>query len=390
MAARVCRAVSRAISVTVKSARSRHSHTHAHRSVTRSLVQSAVSPEYGGGARDGAGAVLWCTLAFSLFGKTEEEKRYEAKKKEDDMILLLKKAKLCIHRDQLNSASSFLHQAVALAQQLQHQDALVYCYSLMANLSFVRGNLDQAEKLFKASLSLILSRGTPESDNAVVEISLKLAMIYSQQKRLELAAHGFRFCVETLEEKLEKENQEKEDQETTQMEPSNEIEEQQRLLLDTRLLLGLALDSRARFWTQTSDLDRAEKDYRRSLKISGEEQGEEHPQTLVLLSDLASVLDLQGRHDEALVLVRRAVDLGRTHKHPDLHVLLSNMASILMHSGALEEAHRCYKEALAEAKRQEDTETVEQVQAGLEELKRKREERKRGAEEKERGEEERS
>lgn len=56
-------------------------------------------------------------------------------------------------------------------------------------------------------------------------------------------------------------------------------------------------------------------------------------QTLVLMSDLATVLDLQGKHDEALAQVQKAVELGHTAGHPDQHVLLGNMAGILMHKG---------------------------------------------------------
>lgn len=277
------------------------------------------------------------------------------------MILLLKKAKLSLHRDQFSAASSFLHQALALAQQLHHMDALVYCYSLMANVAFVRGQLDQAEKLFKASLSVILSRGTGENDNAVIETSLKLATIYAQQNKLELAEHGFRFCVETLEEKLEK----KETEQTT----DEQQEALQSELKDSRLLLGLVLDSRARFWTQMSDLVRAERDYRRSLKICSEEQGEDHPQTLVLLSDLATVLDLRGNRSEALDLVQRAVDLGRTLDHPELHILLSNMAAIHLHSGDLDAAAKFYSEALSLAKQRGDDEALEHIRDGLKELK---------------------
>lgn len=51
------------------------------------------------------------------------------------------------------------------------------------------------------------------------------------------------------------------------------------------------------------------------------------------MSDLATILDLQGHHDDALALVRRAVELSRSAGHPDLHVLLGNMAGILLHTG---------------------------------------------------------
>lgn len=55
--------------------------------------------------------------------------------------------------------------------------------------------------------------------------------------------------------------------------------------------------------------------------------------TLVLMSDLATVLDLQGHHDEALTLIQQAVDLSRSVGHPDQHVLLGNLAGILLHAG---------------------------------------------------------
>lgn len=51
------------------------------------------------------------------------------------------------------------------------------------------------------------------------------------------------------------------------------------------------------------------------------------------MSDLATILDLQGHHDDALALVWRAVELSRSAGHPDLHVLLGNMAGILLHTG---------------------------------------------------------
>lgn len=57
-------------------------------------------------------------------------------------------------------------------------------------------------------------------------------------------------------------------------------------------------------------------------------------QTLVLMSDLATVLDLQGKHDEALAHVKKAVELGQAAGHPEQHILLGNMAGILMHKGS--------------------------------------------------------
>ncbi|XP_068196430.1 tetratricopeptide repeat protein 19, mitochondrial [Antennarius striatus] len=314
----------------------------------------------GGGGR-GGGRLLWAAVAFSLFSRSDEEKKDEAQQKEDEIILLLKKAKLSIYRDQFQAASGFLHQAAALAHQTNNNQAIIYTYSLMANLAYVQGQLDNAEKLFKAAMSFMLSGGTPEDDNAVIEMSLKLATIYAEQNKVELAEHGFRFCTESLEAKLEKE-----------LPAEEQTEETGALRKETRLLLGLCLDSRARYRASKRRLLQAEQDYQSALDICRQEQGDAHPQTLVLMSDLATVLDLQGRHDDALELIQRAVDLSRSVGHPDQHVLLGNLAGILVHTGRTDDSVRLYKEALVLAREAGDQEAVDRIQEGLEEVKKRR------------------
>ncbi|XP_063742594.1 tetratricopeptide repeat protein 19, mitochondrial isoform X3 [Eleginops maclovinus] len=281
----------------------------------------------GGRGGGGAGGIVWAAIGFSLFGSTDEERRDEAQRKEEEIILLLKNAK-------------------------------------MANLAYVQGHLDHAEKLFKAAMSFMLSGGMPQDDNAVIEMSLKLATIYAEQSKVELAEHGFRFCMESLQEKLQRD------------EEAEPTEEQQQQRKDSRLLLGLCFDSRARYRASRLQLGGAERDYREALQICGGEQGDTHPQTLVLMSDLATVLDLQGRHDDALLLVQHAVELSRSVGHPDLQVLLGNMAGILLHTGRLEDAVRFYQEALILALQAKDKEAVNAIQEGLKEVKKKEEEQK--------------
>ncbi|KAL0966859.1 hypothetical protein UPYG_G00301060 [Umbra pygmaea] len=299
---------------------------------------------------------MWSAIAFTFFSKAEEDTRTEAQKKEDEIILLLKRAKLSIMRGQLNGASGFLHQAVVLAHQTGNNQAIIYTYSLMANLAYVQGQLDNAEKLFKAAMSYMLSGGTPQDDNGVIEMSLKLATIYAGQNKTELADTGFQFCTDCLESKLE----------TFKELPAEEQSEE--LRKETRLLLGLTLDSHARYMTATHHLSQAVLDYKRALLICQEEQGETHPQSLVLLSDLATILDLQGRHDEALPMVRQAVELSRQAGHPDQHVLLGNMAGVLLHNGLFEESVKLFKEALALAQSVGDEEAIEQILEGLKEV----------------------
>ncbi|KAF3857567.1 hypothetical protein F7725_010768 [Dissostichus mawsoni] len=186
----------------------------------------------------------------------------------------------------------------------------------MANLAFV-----QAEKLFKAAMSFMLSGGTPEDDNAVIEMSLKLATIYAEQNKTELAEHGFRFCLESLQEKLQRE--EKVEPTGEEAEPTGEEAEPTEQRKDSRLLLGLCFDSRARY----------------------------------------------GRHDDALQLVQHAVELSRSVTHPDLQVLLGNMAGILLHTD--QEAVHAIQEGLKEVKKRR-----EEVKKKEEEEEKEKEEKK--------------
>lgn len=307
--------------------------------------------------------MLWAAAAFSLFSNAAENQQDEAQRKEDELILLLKKAKLSVYRGQLQAASALLHQAVVLAHQTHNNQAIVYTYSLMANLAYIQGQLENAEKLFKAAMSFMLSGGTPQDDNAVIEMSLKLATIYAEQNKAELAEHGFRFCTESLEAKLEKQKE---------VPAEEQSEEQEELRKETRLLLGLCFDSRARYRASKLHLNQAGQDYQSALTICRQEQGDTHPQTLVLMSDLATILDLQGRHDDALLLVQQAVDLSRSVGHPDQHVLLGNMAGILLHTGQIEDSVRIYHEALTLARQARDQDSVDKIQEGLREVKKRR------------------
>ena len=53
----------------------------------------------------------------------------------------------------------------------------------------------KSERLFKSVLEHELSSGTPENDNKVVSVSLKLASVYARWGRDEQAEMGYKFCI---------------------------------------------------------------------------------------------------------------------------------------------------------------------------------------------------
>ncbi|XP_062966429.1 tetratricopeptide repeat protein 19, mitochondrial isoform X2 [Cynocephalus volans] len=293
----------------------------------------------------------------------EEEQQQEAAAAEDaaeaEIIRLLKRAKLSIMKDEPEEAELILHDALRLAYQSNNKKAITYTYDLMANLAFIRGQLENAEELFKATMSYLLGGGMKQEDNAIIEISLKLASIYAAQNRQEFALAGYEFCISTLEEKIEREKELTED--------IMSVEEK----ASTHLLLGMCLDACARYLLFSKQPSQAQRMYEKALKISEEIQGERHPQTIVLMSDLATTLDAQGHFDEAYIYMKRASDLARQINHPELHMVLSNLAAILMHRERYTQAKEIYQEALKQAELKRDEVSVQHIREELAELSRK-------------------
>ncbi|XP_070245664.1 tetratricopeptide repeat protein 19, mitochondrial isoform X5 [Bos mutus] len=246
---------------------------------------------------------------------------------EAEIIQLLKRAKLCIMKDEPEEAELILHDALHLAHKSHNTKAIAYTYDL--------------------------------EDNAIIEISLKLATIYAAQSRQELALAGYEFCISTLEEKIERERELSEDVLSADDKAN------------TQLLLGMCLDTYARYLLFSQQPSQAQRMYEKALRISEEILGERHPQTIVLLNDLATTLDTQGRTDEACVHAQRASDLARQVEHPELHVLLSNLAAVLTRRELYAQAEETYREALRQAELKRDEASVQHIREELAELARK-------------------
>uniref|UniRef100_A0A8B9PLJ7 Tetratricopeptide repeat protein 19, mitochondrial n=1 Tax=Apteryx owenii TaxID=8824 RepID=A0A8B9PLJ7_APTOW len=264
-------------------------------------------------------------------------------------------------KGELGEAEQTLHQALRLSHQAGDGKAIAYTYSMMANVALMQGQLDNVSD----SSCLLFPFSLPpsefsEDDNAILEMSLKLASIYAAQKQHKLALAGYEFCILTLEEKIAKQKDLPED-----VLPAEEK-------ANTRLLLGMSLDGYARYLLSINQLPVAQKMYEKALQISSDVQGETHPQTVVLLNDLATVLDAQGRYDEAYSYVRRAADLAKETQHPEEHMVLNNLAAILMHKEDFLQAKQVYKEALKQAEQKGDIASVQHIQEELAELTKRR------------------
>ena len=96
--------------------------------------------------------------------------------------------------------------------------------------------------------------------------------------------------------------------------------------------------------------EEAEGLFREALAIDRATIGERHPEYATHLNNLASVVREQGRLEEAEGLFREALEIDRAtigEGHPDYAIHLNNLADVVQAQGRFEEAEGLYREALA-------------------------------------------
>eukprot|EP00057_Strongylocentrotus_purpuratus_P031815 XP_785756.4 PREDICTED: tetratricopeptide repeat protein 19, mitochondrial [Strongylocentrotus purpuratus] len=271
---------------------------------------------------------------------------------------MIARAVIAERENRLGDADTFYHQATVMCEKEKNSQALLYTYDQMANFNMRHGRLMKAENLFKETLKLLLTSGIQKEDPGVVEISLKLSRIYERMGRNDEADVGFKWCIETSE-KLLKDT------------PDDSTEESHAKIMNLKSLLGMCLDAYARFLGATNSLAEAERMYSRALEICEGDlkvDGTPHPQTVVLLNDLATICDMRGHRDDAIEHVQRAVELAEKSSPTVLPTILCNLASMKMHKGLKDEAREIYKRALALAEKEGDREAVITIRANLQKV----------------------
>lgn len=280
---------------------------------------------------------------------------------EDDseVVYTLKRAKLAELKQKLDEAGELYHDALALVITHQREkswsqekvlQAQVYIYDCMANLALVRGQLTDAEKLFKVTIQGLLQQGKRPDDNAVVEMSLKLAMIYAAQNRLSEAELGYQFCIDTQQKKIDNATE-------------SDID------IDTVALLGMSADAYSRYLVTQKDYVAAMRNLSRALEIAVSVLGEADQQVAVLLSDIATVATLTNDFETAQDKLLRAVNIAEKIDSPHLPTMYYNLAAVYSHRQNPAQAQALYRKAIKSAKRLDDREALRKAEEGLSKLK---------------------
>jgi len=199
----------------------------------------------------------------------------------------------------------------------------------------------------------LLQQGKQADDNAIIEISLKLAIIYAVQNKTEDAEIGYQFCIEMLEKKLN----------------SRKASDAEAADNNALALLGMSAEAYGRFLIKRENYRGALKNLQKALKIASNVLGYNHHQIVVLLNDIATVSSLLHDYDAASASLRRAIAIGEPTDHENLPTLYCNLGALHSHKGEYVEARSLYVKAVALAKRNKDKEVLKRAEEALASLK---------------------
>ncbi|CAG7817119.1 unnamed protein product [Allacma fusca] len=276
---------------------------------------------------------------LGLFKKEEEETI------EDKILMTIKRAILAIQREDFAKAERFLNKAFRMSEEEKLEDAKTQIIDIQANLCLQKGELIQAEKLFKLVAQRLVGQKKAEpTDNSVVEISIKLAEIYKLVGRLEDSATGFQYCVDTQKEKIEKQGD----------------EDENTLLLAAWALHGLAqlnIGIATAGGAQKKQIEGCLLLVTDAYKYAVRAVGADSQQALAILSDMATTYALLGDVDNALKTVEECAEIAKD-KYEALYATLKvNAGNLFLQKGNYNEAEKVCKEASVVANRAKDTDS---------------------------------
>ncbi|CAG0889198.1 unnamed protein product [Darwinula stevensoni] len=217
---------------------------------------------------------------------------------------------------------------------------------MLANLAMEAGELEKAEKLFVNVMRRLVSKGVAQDDNAIVDMSLKLSKIYQKKGDMEKAEAGYKFCVESQEQKCNAAGVVGRDN-------------------DTLYLYAKSCDGYARLLLTRKKYAMAESMFRAAYRICLEANGDGSSQCLVLLNDIGITLSLQEKLEEALKVLEDAVRLAEQLKAPELASFQVNLGVLLIQKGLIIEAEKSCKAALGHAHKNKDEDATQEAEACL-------------------------
>ncbi|KAH3791867.1 hypothetical protein DPMN_145358 [Dreissena polymorpha] len=231
-----------------------------------------------------------------------------------------------------------------------HLNHRVFIYDQIADMMLDIGDYKNAELVFKDTMKLALQLGMAEDDNAMIEMSLKLATIYLYTGRMDIGVVGIRHCIAEQEKKLGAKNEEKEVDKNVAKDTKAALEEEQ----NTKVLLGKAYRHYGNYHMQLREFKEGKEMMAKALKVSQDVLGENDDTSFVIMNDMATCEILLENYKDAENLLKEAVVNSGRVKSSVQSALLSNLGALYIRTSRYEEAEHACQRGLTVAEKAND------------------------------------
>ncbi|KAL5972212.1 Protein odd-skipped-related 2 [Taenia solium] len=235
---------------------------------------------------------------------------------EEETTALMRNASLLIRENRYDDADVTLHrilQRLAEASRTnqlsptEHAGRRARIFSELSNLRLLQRNYPDAEKLLVETIRSSLTAGMDPNDACIVELSLKLALLYSKLGDSDKAFAGLQFCFDT--------------QMTTASQDLNSDSDLTEKQINNVALLGLVSNAYAHFLIQRGDFKEARVKLLVALQSACRIYPPNHENRLNLRADLANVESRIGNVNDALESLRTAIEEAKQQQASTLSLV---------------------------------------------------------------------
>ena len=252
------------------------------------------------------------------------------------------KAVEAMNRKKYVAADKIFHEALDLSTSFMkegkiskkdHLSHVSFLLSQMGNNAMAIGNNKGAEKLFKESIEVALELGMAPNDNAIIEMSLKIADIYASLQEDDLAMAGYRFCIQ---------------------EQASKVNENPDIDENSKALMGMAYQSYGRYLSSKQKFQAAKKALTKAFEISKTLHGPGKKEPLGIMLDIGNVMILLEEYEEAEVLFLDGIKQGKKINSEMLSALYTNLGALYLRMSRIQDAEKACNNGKTHGKERND------------------------------------
>lgn len=246
--------------------------------------------------------------------------------------LLIAKGVLSMCNQEYAKANELFHQALHIAQDEANEEQETLVLNLLAANYFEKGEFEKAESLFIDLIKRMINNDVNPTDPAILELSLKLASIYSRNREThDKALKGFKFVINSLLNNLHDLFGNLDELEVHSLSESRRNE---------LALLGWSYDWFAKHLISVNDYNGAADMLQQALEISAKVLGPLHDQTLILLNDVGTTLAMNNAAERGKAFLKKAVEGAIQSRSDELASFYVNLGLVNLKLKSLSEAKR--------------------------------------------------